>query len=131
MHVQEAGGFFDVEHAVPLATAIDGQGAGRWLLNGGIVQLAHGTHLFGGVVPEEDKLETVAPKHCPDCYRNNFRANRLFDEERASCCALPVGKVGNRPRQGPRPDYLACLAARLFKLLAARVSSILGSFRKK
>lgn len=54
MHVQEAGGFFDVEHAVPLATAIDGQGAGRWLLNSGIVQLAHGTHLFGGAVPEED-----------------------------------------------------------------------------
>jgi hypothetical protein len=54
VHVQEAGGFFDVEHAVPLATAIDGQGAGRWLLNSGIVQLAHGTHLFGGAAPQAD-----------------------------------------------------------------------------
>jgi len=51
VHVQKTGGFFDVENAVPHATAIEGQSAGSWLLNSGIVWLAHGTHLFGGAVP--------------------------------------------------------------------------------
>ena len=54
MHAQEAGRFLYVEHAVPHAAAIEGQGAGRWLLNSGIIQLAHGTHLFGGAVPQAD-----------------------------------------------------------------------------
>ncbi len=52
VHVQEVGRFFCAERSLAGAAAIDGQGAGRFLLNGGMVQLAHGTHLFGGAVPE-------------------------------------------------------------------------------
>jgi hypothetical protein len=33
------------------------------------------------VVPEEDKLETVAPKHGPDFDRNNLRAKPSIRQE--------------------------------------------------
>jgi len=48
VHPEEAGRFFYAERALAGASALDGQGAGRWLLDGGILQLSHGTHLSVG-----------------------------------------------------------------------------------
>ena len=48
VHAEEAGRFVCAERAFAGAAALDRQGAGRCLLNGGFVQLLHSTHLSVG-----------------------------------------------------------------------------------
>jgi hypothetical protein len=62
----------------------------------------HGVSLREGAVPWGDSRKRQPQSSAPIYHRNNSGANRLFGGGRASSCALPVGKVGNQPRQGPR-----------------------------
>lgn len=61
-----------------------------------------------------------SPKAAPRFSSELPGANPSIGRDRAlPSCALPIGKVENRPRQGPGP--LGCLDERFYKPLAARL----------